>query len=306
MEQRFSVPFEGPSPVTVMVFLGLFLLGVIGWGMHAQAQPGAGSGVAVITLHEVADGYQVPSVVAPAGLEAMIVAARRAGYNFISLPEFHAYMEGRGRVPPRAVLLTFDDGYRGVYLNGHPVLAAQRCPAVMFPVTKWFSPYPRPEMARAHLTVEDARDMLASGLWGFGGHTHDGHRFLPAGFQGRRVYFTTGQAWLAGEFRHETGAEYLARVWADIQLMSLELRRLGIEPVDFAAPYGQMNEDLERLLLEAGYRYLYVEGYRLNYPGQHFVYRVDGGTTADQFLNALRLAGQTPKPPQKIQNRLEN
>jgi peptidoglycan/xylan/chitin deacetylase (PgdA/CDA1 family) len=111
---------------------------------------------------------------------------------------------------------------------------------------------------------------------------------------------------LAGEGRYETREEYLARVWADIELMSLELRRLGIEPVDFAAPYGQMNEDLERLLLEAGYRYLYVEGYRLNYPGQHFVYRVDGGTTADQFLNALRLAGQTPKLPPKLQNRLKN
>ncbi len=290
MQQHDETRLKVPKPLSVVAFLSLFLLGMVGYGMTGQAGTLSGKGVAVITLHEVADGIKNPAVVAPADLEAMVVAARKAGYNFISLQEFHAYMEGKGQVPPRAVLLTFDDGYRGVYLKGHPVLVAHKCPAVMFPVTKWYSPYPRPEMSLPHLTAEDTLDMLNSGLWGFGGHTHDGHRFLPAGSQGRRVYFTTGQAWLAGEFRYETREEYLARVWADIQLMSLELRRLGIEPVDFAAPYGQMNEDLERLLLEAGYRYLYVEGYRLNYPGQHLIYRVDGGATADQFLNALSIA----------------
>lgn len=282
-----SVLFEGPSPVTVIMFLAVFLVAVVGWGMAGQAQTPSGNGVAVITLHEVAGGIEGPWVVAPDDLEAMIVAARARGFSFISLDEFHAFMDGKGNLPTRPVLLTFDDGYRGVFLEGHPVLVKHQVPAVMFAVTKWFSPYPRPEYSRPHLTTEDARTMLASELWGFGGHTHDGHRMLPGGPLDMRVYFTTGRQWLAEEIRYETHEEYVARVWADIELMSLELRRLGVKPLDFAAPYGQFNEDLERVLAEAGYRYLYVEGFRLNYPGQRLVYRVDGGTTAEQFVARL-------------------
>jgi biofilm PGA synthesis lipoprotein PgaB len=249
-------------------------------------------GVAVVALHQIAAENMPgePCVASAAALEEMIAGAREAGYSFISLAMFHAYMEGRGKLPARPVLLTFDDGYMGVYQWGHPILAALECPAVMFAITKWFSPHPRPENGLEHLTAVEARAMLGSGLWAFGGHTHDGHRLLPNRPDDEPRYFITGRGWLQAERRYETREEYAARVWADIELMSLELKRLGLSPMDFAPPYGSHNDDLERLILEAGYRYIYVAGTSLNYPGQTYIYRVDGGTSAEEFLRNLDAA----------------
>ncbi len=278
--------FKAASLIVAVALLG----GAVIYGLTASG--GTAPGVAVVVLHDVSSQEKPtsPYVVSAAALENMIVRAREAGYTFISLNDFHSYMEGRKRLPPRPVLLTFDDGYEGVYLYGHPVLEALNCPAVMFPVTKWFSPYPRPEPAAPHLTVAQARAMIESGLWGFGGHTHDGHRLIPSGPDGEPAYFTTCPQWLGWEERYETQEEYLARVWADIELMSLELRRLGVEPIDFALPFGRSSPELESLLLQAGYRYIYLAGTRLNGPGQTYVYRVDGRTTADEFLRNLNAA----------------
>jgi biofilm PGA synthesis lipoprotein PgaB len=278
--------------IASLVTILLVLAGGVGVSFLKAAPatlPAGGGGVAVVALHQIAaeDMPGEPYVASVATLEQIVTQARARGYSFISLAEFHAYMEGRGKLPSRPVLLTFDDSYMDVYLLGHPVLAALKCPAVMFAITKWFSAYPRPESGLAHLTATESRDMLASGLWAFGGHTHDGHRSLPCRPGDEQRYFTTGRAWLLAEHRYETHDEYLARVWADLELMTLELARLGVAPVDFAPPYGSYNADLEEMLLAAGYRYIYVAGARLNHPGQTYVYRVDGGTSVEECLRNL-------------------
>lgn len=50
----------------------------------------------------------------------------------ISLDDWRASMAGRAPLPPRPVLLTFDDGYRSVLTLGAPVLKAHGLPAVVF------------------------------------------------------------------------------------------------------------------------------------------------------------------------------
>lgn len=268
-------------------FLAGFLVVVALAGTCAAAPVSPASGVAVLVFHEVSPGQPGQrAVVSPAEFERILETLKGAGFNFLSLEEFHAYLEGRGFAPPKAVLVSFDDGYEGAYRYAHPILLHHRIPAVMFPVAKWFSPHPRPEpRARRHLTVSQAREMLASGLWAFGGHSYDGHREIATG-PGRKGKFLVSRAWLGQ--RLETQREYEARVWADIVLMTWELRRLGVEPLDFAAPYGVVSPALEKLLSEAGYRYLYVQRNRLNYPGSTEVYRVEA-TAADQVLKDLEL-----------------
>lgn len=274
----------GPAPsytrviekLLAWVLFGLLFLRPAAGRAAPAAEP---AGVAVLVLHEVAPQEpDNPFVLAPEKFRELLDRLLGAGYQFIDLDTLHAFLEGRGTVPPRAVLLTFDDGYRGVYYHAHPVLLEYRIPAVMFPVMKWFTPFPRPEPHREHLTVAQTRDMLASGLWGFGGHSFDGHRDIA----GAGPYLT-------GLLPGETRAEYLARIRADIDLMTRELHRLGVAPLDFAAPYGAVNEDLRTLLQEAGYRYLYLceGGDGLNYAGTREIRRITV-TDVDQTLRILQ------------------
>jgi len=50
----------------------------------------------------------------------------------ISLDDWRAGLAGQAPLPPRPVLITFDDGYRSVFTMGAPILAAHRLPAVAF------------------------------------------------------------------------------------------------------------------------------------------------------------------------------
>jgi peptidoglycan/xylan/chitin deacetylase (PgdA/CDA1 family) len=54
----------------------------------------------------------------------------------ISLDDWRAALAGRAPLPPRPVLITFDDGYRSVLTIGASVLAAHRLPAVVFACTE--------------------------------------------------------------------------------------------------------------------------------------------------------------------------
>jgi peptidoglycan/xylan/chitin deacetylase (PgdA/CDA1 family) len=50
----------------------------------------------------------------------------------ITLDDWRAATAGRSALPPRPVLITFDDGYRSVSRIAAPILAAYRLPAVVF------------------------------------------------------------------------------------------------------------------------------------------------------------------------------
>jgi peptidoglycan/xylan/chitin deacetylase (PgdA/CDA1 family) len=109
---------------------------------------------------------------------------------------------------------------------------------------------------------------------------------VVTGPNGQQGFFSTERMWL-GQGRIESEGEYRARLWSDIELMTLELSRLGVEPRDFAAPYGKINGAMDKLLADAGYDFVYIGGTERNYPGQRHIYRVDAGDTVQSFIEAL-------------------
>lgn len=278
---------------------GLGESGAGGAGAERDLSAGDRKAVAVLLFHAVEDGVSSGdlngSVITPGELENTFLLLKTRGYNPVSLHQFHLFLEGKAEVPPKAVLITFDDGYADVYEKVLPLTQKYGFPAVVFTVSKWFDLYPRPEKSRRHLTCEEARRLLASGLWSIGGHGYEGHR-LVAGAGGRLGPFYTTRAWLAGEGRLETDAEYRARVWGDLVLERAALARAGVqEPRDFAFPYGAFNEELVPVLNEAGYTYLYTNRPGLNRPGQDrsHIYRLTASSSSRETVEELeRLFGE--------------
>lgn len=265
------------KPVLLVVLLVAGCLLLAGFNCCAQNPSG---GAAVLLFHAIEpDAGSNGAIMSSQDFATTLDLLKKNGFNFISLNQLHSYLEGKGSVPPKAVLVAFDDGYADNYLHAHPVLASRGIPAASFPVMKWFSPYPRPERARPHLSSRQAREMLGSGLWEFGSHSYDGHRK------------TDGKAWLLRSPGEPLG-DYQARVWADIVLSKHELGRLGVDPVDFAPPYGAYDGELLKLLREAGFKYIHVQQERLNRPGQGpFVYRVSAQSPYQAVRTLNRLFG---------------
>ena len=90
----------------------------------------------------------------------------------ISLGDLRAARAGTRELPPRAVLVTFDDGYRGVLEYALPVLERYRVPAVVFmctdPVLRgrhfWFDALCRRDGERAVLDARRAPFATWSGV----------------------------------------------------------------------------------------------------------------------------------------------
>jgi peptidoglycan/xylan/chitin deacetylase (PgdA/CDA1 family) len=56
-------------------------------------------------------------------------------YRFVGLDDVVSWLEGGVPLPPRALLLTFDDGYRDNYESAFPILRSRGLPAVFFVAT---------------------------------------------------------------------------------------------------------------------------------------------------------------------------
>jgi peptidoglycan/xylan/chitin deacetylase (PgdA/CDA1 family) len=93
--------------------------------------------IRVLAYHRVdeleADPDLDPGLISatPADFRAQMEALARA-YNVISLDDFVAACRGERALPARAVLLTFDDGYRDFATHAWPILSALGLPAVLF------------------------------------------------------------------------------------------------------------------------------------------------------------------------------
>ncbi len=59
------------------------------------------------------------------------------GFNVVPLDQALAGLRGQQPLPPRAVLLTFDDAYAGFIEHALPVLAVHRFPAVVYAISGW-------------------------------------------------------------------------------------------------------------------------------------------------------------------------
>lgn len=137
---------------------------------------------------------------------------QKSGYRFVPLAEMLA-MQREGRLSPRTLSVTFDDGYANVLHRAYPVLRELEIPATVFVCTGFVgSPEPLPfdpwsVAHRRRLSVEDYRhlteaecfELTADGLVDLGTHTH-----THADFRGRpevlREELAVSCQWLAARF----------------------------------------------------------------------------------------------------------
>lgn len=188
-----------------------------------------------IMLHSVGEEIVDPccpnNTIRPKELRDLIVALRKDGYVFKT---FKDAIENGDR---RTMCLTFDDGYVDNYTVLFPILKELNCPATCFvtnrgdpdfPRERWSTEDPIPEDA-AFLTSDMMREMEASGLIEFGGHTA-GHTTLSRIALDEVVReITDNKRWIESVLGHPI--------------------------VSCAYPRGGETDDIVRCLKDIGYKY---------------------------------------------------
>ncbi|HIK21650.1 MAG TPA: polysaccharide deacetylase family protein [Synechococcus sp. M44_DOE_062] len=124
--------------------------------------------VPAIMYHDVVAGRkQVWFDTTVAELRQHFEAIKQAGVTPIHIDQLYKHLRDGDPLPEKAILLTFDDAYLGLYENAYPLLKEYNYPAAYF-VQTGFVGVPT---SKDHFTWDQMREMDASGLIDFAAHT---------------------------------------------------------------------------------------------------------------------------------------
>jgi len=198
----------------------------------------------VLMYHGVLRSRKGAYVVSPAQLEADLAALRRAGYTPVRAEQVIAYADGRGSLPTKPVLLTFDDGHYNSWYYAAPLLRKYNASAVFNVVGKYtdFSTGgERDNPNYSYLTWDEIAAMAESREAEIGNHTYAMHEMRPR--------------FGAGRMEGESDEAYAAALREDIGKLQTSLcERSGIRPVIFAYPFGKYSCVSQEVLCDMGFR----------------------------------------------------
>ena len=185
---------------------------------------------------------------------------RAHGYHAVSLLRVYDYWRRGYALPPRPVVLTFDDGYREDYTTVRPLLARRHWPGVLNLAVR--------NLLAGKLTVPQVRTLIRNG-WEIDAHTIT-HPDLT----------TLGTA----ELRHEVAG---SRAW---------IRWRFHVPVDFFCyPSGRYDDRVVAAVRAAGFFGATTEGFRPASPREGLLtlsrIRVDGSDGVSGLAAKLRAYG---------------
>ena len=215
----------------------------------AAARPPAAQPYIVLGYHDIsAEGQKLPPfdrmAVADRNFEDHIEWLLAHGYHFISLQQVIDAHAGTLKLPEKALLLTFDDGFESFYTRVFPVLKAHRIPAVEAVIGTWMDGSAKPDVPgiKPILSWAQVKELQASGLVEIASHSFDMHTDVDANPQGGHAAAVTARRYLPAAHRYESDAEYAARLARGMQRSSdFIFEHTGKRPRALVWPFGEYN-----------------------------------------------------------------
>ena len=269
----------------VPIFL-CFCVGAVTPEVAVQTQPETRE-LPILMYHKVLNSKKSKYIVSEKQLEADFLRLKQDGYETVFLSQVIDWVDGRGDLPPKPIVLTFDDGHYNNFHYALPLAQKHGIKFMIFPVTSFSQHTIRtnePNNANySHLTFEQMNQAVQTGLVEIGSHTHNMHKFKP-----RFGIAKVGQ---------ETTATYKENLVADIAT-SLELiEEAGVpRPKSFAYPFGKYSKESRDILREMGFRAMLTCSEKVNTitQGQEAClhelgrYNRDGGKSTDRVFDILK------------------
>ena len=232
----------------------------------SRAEPQAGD-LHIITYHEVAADdaarrlLRDRQAVTQSTLVRHFSWLRDNGYTVVSMSQLISARSGGATLPPRAVLLSFDDAYKSFHSHVLPLLELFDYSATLAVVGLWIEtsdnesiPFGDEKLSRARfMTWRELRDVAASGRVEIASHSFDLHRGHISNPQRNIEPIATTLRFDVGSNSYESVASLTARVGDDLRRNSeLLLQRLGVRPRVVVWPYGAYTPGTQRIAAGLG------------------------------------------------------
>ncbi len=204
--------------------------------------------------HSVLPNENDVYVLSPERLEEDLIELKRRGYRSVTIEEIKRFLKGKGTLPEKPVLLTFDDGHYNNLFYARNVLKKHGFSAVLHVIgcfTEYSSTHEKDHPEYSHLTWEEIGALARSGIFEIGSHSYKMHAYKPRfGIKKR-----------AGE----SDEAYENALKADTLLLEKNLiEKSGVISVSYAYPFGAYSEESERILRSVGYDVFFTCYERIN------------------------------------------
>ena len=203
--------------------------------------------ISALAWHDIVEKRGAdPFAITRAEFEAQMAWLREAGYTPLRLADLEAVRSGRLRLPPKPVLLTFDDGLKSYRDIALPVLRRYGYPSVLAIVTGWHDGEKLPTAYQGRLLDwPELRVLAKSKDIEIISHSHNLHRSIPSNPQGNRAPAGITRRYEQATARHEDEAAFRARIRHDLEITRRRFEKeLGYAPKAIAWPYGQYDQVL--------------------------------------------------------------
>lgn len=132
----------------------------------APVVPDDGVRVAVLGYHDIADKLPETAMrIHASKFRTQMQAIQQLGIKVISLEEFIAWKKDGKPLPPKSILITFDDGWKSVYTDAFPILKELGFPFTIFLYKNYVDGGGRA------LTSPMIQEMLTTGKMSIGSHS---------------------------------------------------------------------------------------------------------------------------------------
>ena len=204
--------------------LALIVLAVLlaGAAICTYIMHSAKNAVPVLNYHQINDRDENALTVHTDQFEAQMKYLADNGYHTITPEDMVDAWENGQELPDKPVIITFDDGYADNYRNAYPILKKYNLQGTIFLISDFVSTYPN------YLTWTQAEEMQESGLINFESHTLS-HEQLDS--------TSPKETW------NQVDGSKKALEW-----------HLGKEINFLAYPCGSYDEELQRMVKDAGYK----------------------------------------------------
>lgn len=187
--------------------------------------------------------------------EKDLVFLKEKGYKTVTVSQLIDYYQGKGKLPEKAIMITFDDGCETLYAYAKPLLEQYGFTAVGFVVgslADYYTELDDHNLNYSNLNWAEIKELSMGNTVEIQSHSYDLHK-------------NTGYRSGAKKKKGETFEQYAEFLGADASKMKTEmLKHTGKAPVAIAYPFGSFSSESKEILKKYGIKMAFTCEERVN------------------------------------------
>ena len=223
--------------------------------IHAVSSMNQQVYVPIIMYHQVRYNNLGKNTISPYEFESDLKYLAANDYQTITMTQLIDYVYEGKELPPKPIILSFDDGYYSTYKFVYPLLKKYDMKIVLSIIGKSTDDFTREKdnnLNYAHSTWDQITEMQESGFVEIQNHSYNMHRNCNGRYG-------------CGQMANETLSNYEKTIAEDVLKLQEEVQYHTKEvPNTFTYPFGKYNDNAEMILKDLGFKATLTVDYGIN------------------------------------------